>query len=122
MYFFFEKTISIIFVSFLSSIFFLLSNKVLLSETVTRKYRIGHDYSGVHRCGSDQENKTEARIATDNKIRDLIADTGLAVTLVDFEIADHSTRNWEEKDSFGFSKGRKCETHLEIDVFAEIQI
>lgn len=106
---------------FLSSTFFV-SIDAVSAQSFEKTYRIGHDYGGVHRCGNDAENKKEARIAAEDKIRSLSADTGFGVSLVDFKIVDHSTRRWEEKDRFGISKGRKCATHLEIDVIGKIII
>ncbi len=91
------------------------------AQSATKTYRIGHDYGGVHRCGSAQENLKEARIAANNKIKEVANGTGFSVSLKDFKIVDHQTRRWEDKDKFGFSKGRKCQTHLEIDVVSEIR-
>ncbi|MDJ0736515.1 MAG: hypothetical protein QNJ47_21035 [Nostocaceae cyanobacterium] len=97
---------------------FLWSNPSLAA---IRSYTVGHDYGGVHRCGSAQENISEARQAAVKKVRELIADTGFRVTLKNFRILSHNTRRWVEKDRFGFVKGRKCKTHLEVRVVVDMQ-
>lgn len=84
-----------------------------------RSYKIGHSYSGVHRCGHPQENMAEARLAADRKVRQLIADTGFRVSLKDFKILSHDTRRWKEGR---FRNKRKCRTHLEVNVVVDIQI
>lgn len=111
-----KKTILATFASF-SSLFLWINP----SLAAIRTYTVGHDYSGVHRCGSAQENISEARQAAVKKVRELIADTGFRVTLKNFKILSHDTRRWEEKDRFGFPKGRKCKTHLEVRVVVDMQ-
>ena len=111
-----RKTILAAFMSVSSLLVF--SNPSLAA---IRSYKVGHGYGGVHRCGHAQENMSEARIAAQKKVRQLIADTGFRVVLKDFKILSHKTRRWKEKDRFGFVKGRKCKTHLEVNVVVDMQ-
>ncbi|MBV6628192.1 MAG: hypothetical protein KI793_35620 [Rivularia sp. (in: Bacteria)] len=111
-----QKTILATFISVSSLLAF--ANPSL---AVIRSYRVGHDYGGVHRCGHAQENLAEARKAAERKVRNLIADTGFRVVLKDFKVLSQNTRRWKEKDRFGFVKGRKCKTHLEVNVVVDMQ-
>jgi hypothetical protein len=88
------------------------------SLAAIRTYGVGHDYGGVHRCGHAQENKKEARIAAERKVRQLIADTGFRVVLKDFKILSQNTRRWKEGT---FKNKRKCLTHLEVKVIVDMQ-
>jgi hypothetical protein len=109
-----QKTILAAFMSVSSLLAF--SNPSLAG---IRSYKIGHSYGGVHRCGSAQENMSEARAAADRKVKQLITDTGFRVSLKEFKILSHNTRRWKEGT---FRNKRKCRTHLEVNVVVDIDI
>ncbi|MCC5618717.1 hypothetical protein LC605_27240 [Nostoc sp. CHAB 5836] len=77
---------------------------------------ITHTYSGVARCGEPQTNLAEADIAAKAYVNQLSTTVGKPVTLSSYSILMAPTRYWEERDRFGFSKGRKCETTMRINV------
>jgi hypothetical protein len=91
----------------------------LASDYVEKTYRTSGSYSGVHRCGSSEANARESRIIAERKVKDLMSQTDMRVKLVDFKYRA-STRHWEDRDKLGFSKGRKCQTHLEVWVDARL--
>lgn len=88
-------------------------------DYLEKTYRTSGSYSGVHRCGSREANARESRIIAERKVKDLMSQTDMRVKLVDFRY-QASTRHWEDKDKLGFSKGRKCQTHLEVWVDAKL--
>ena len=100
----------------------LATSQSVLAQTRTRTYRVGHTYSGVHRCGSSQENLKEARIAAENKVRELRNrfQGDYLIRLRDFSYRQ-GTRHWTEKDRFGFPKGRKCQTTMEVTVVVDMK-
>ena len=94
----------------------------LLAQTKIKTYRVGHTYSGVHRCGHRQENMKEARIAAENKVKELKNrfQGDYLVRLDDFSYLS-SSRHWEEQDRLGISKGRKCQTTMEVRVKVQMK-
>lgn len=85
-------------------------------QPVTSSAVITHTYSGVARCGEPQQNLAEADIAAKAHVNQLTSTFGKPVTLQRYTILLAPTRYWEERDRFGFSKGRKCETTMRINV------
>jgi hypothetical protein len=95
-----------------------------LAGTRTRTYQEVHTFGGVHRCSSRQQQLKEADKAGQDKVRELKhrfeGDYDVRLNRVD--IVKVATRNWEEKDRFGFSRGRKCETTMELNVVVDMKL
>ncbi|MGK7940880.1 MAG: hypothetical protein AB4062_12170 [Crocosphaera sp.] len=98
------------------------TSESVLAQSKTRSYNVGHTYSGVHRCGTRQQNMKEARMVAQRKVNELRNrfQGDYLVKLDDYKYKA-STRRWEEKDRLGFSKGRKCETTMEVKVLVKMK-
>ncbi len=89
-------------------------------QLIPRSDDINHTYSGVDRCGA-QQNLVESESAAKNHVRNLSSQLKMPVFLVDYSIIKEATRRWKEKGRFGEVIGRKCETTMTIKVNYQIQ-
>lgn len=102
-----------------SSTLFLPSSTFAQTRTLT--YMTSATYGGVHRCGSREANKREARNAAVRKVNSLNNKNAgeFQYRLRSYAPVNPRTRRWKEKDRFGFVKGRKCQTTMDVKVVVQ---
>jgi hypothetical protein len=90
-------------------------------QFIPRSKNINHTYSGVDRCGA-QQNLVEAESGAKNHVSNISSQLNMPVFLVNHRIINEATRRWKETGRFGEVKGRKCQTTMTIKVNYQIQL